>query len=64
MKLVHHADKCEGHGVCEAIDPDRFELGADDALIVRSTEVSDEDLPLMRRAVDSCPRQALSLEEQ
>jgi ferredoxin len=61
MKLVHDAELCEAHGVCTAVDPDRFELDDTDHLIVHEFDVGDADLPVVRQAVESCPRQALSL---
>lgn len=63
MRVVHNVELCESHGVCTAIDPARFELNDDDDLIVHEVEVSDADVALVREAVDSCPRQALSLTE-
>jgi ferredoxin len=63
MKLVHDAELCEAHGVCTAVDPDRFELDDTDHLIVHEIEVAPEDLATVRQAVESCPRQALSLQE-
>ncbi len=61
MKVVHNAQLCEAHGVCTAVDPARFELDDNDELTVHEAEVSEADLPTVRDAVDSCPRQALSL---
>lgn len=63
MKVVHDTTRCESHGVCTAVDPDRFELDDDDNLIVHEAEVSEADLATVRHAIDSCPRQALSLSE-
>ncbi|HVT20687.1 MAG TPA: ferredoxin [Mycobacteriales bacterium] len=63
MKVVHDATRCESHGVCTAVDPDRFELDDNDDLILHKAEVSDAELTVVRTAVDSCPRQALSLVE-
>jgi ferredoxin len=63
MRVVHNVGLCESHGVCTAVDPARFELNDDDDLIVHEAEVSDEDLAVVREAIDSCPRQALSLAE-
>lgn len=64
MRVVHDADICEAHGLCSAIDPDRFELDDDDRLIVHETEVSAADLETVRQAVETCPRQALRLAEE
>jgi ferredoxin len=63
MRIVHNAQLCESHGICTAVDPARFELDDNDDLIVHDTEVSDADLAVVRKAVDSCPRQALSLQD-
>jgi ferredoxin len=49
--------------VCTAVDPSRFELDDNDDLIVHEAEVAEADLATVRTAVDSCPRQALSLAE-
>ncbi|HTR69718.1 MAG TPA: ferredoxin [Mycobacteriales bacterium] len=61
MRLEHDTILCEAHGLCTAIDPDRFELDDDDMLIVHKWEVEPSELETVRHAVDSCPRQALSL---
>jgi ferredoxin len=63
MKVVHDWNRCESHGVCTAVDPDRFELDDNDDLLVHKAEVSESELATVRTAVDSCPRQALSLQE-
>ncbi|HVS67009.1 MAG TPA: ferredoxin [Mycobacteriales bacterium] len=63
MKVVHDWNRCESHGVCTAVDPDRFELDDNDDLLVHKAEVSEEELPTVRTAIASCPRQALSLQE-
>jgi ferredoxin len=63
MRVVHDANRCESHGVCTAVDPERFELDDNDDLLVHKAEVSDAELATVRTAVDSCPRQALSLAE-
>lgn len=61
MRVVHNTTLCESHGLCTSVDPDRFELDDDDNLIVHETEVSEADLATVRLAVESCPRQALSI---
>lgn len=63
MKIVHDTNLCESHGMCAAVDPDRFELDENDYLVIHAVEVSDADLDLVRQAVDACPRQALSLKD-
>jgi ferredoxin len=61
MRLEHDATLCESHGLCTAVDPDRFELDDNDELQIHDYEVSDADLATVRNAVDACPRQALHL---
>jgi len=63
MKIVHDEKLCESHGMCAAVDPDRFELDDNDFLVIHEVEVSDADLDTVRQAVDACPRQALSLKD-
>lgn len=55
-------DVCEGHGMCEAMAPDFFELEDDDMLTVRRAEVPDDRAGEVRAAVESCPAQALRLQ--
>ena len=47
---------CNGHGVCEAIAPDAFEL-ADDGLAVLRTPMSEDET--VQEACDSCPMGAI-----
>jgi ferredoxin len=61
MKIEHDTTRCEAHGVCTAVDPDRFELDDNDELIVHQWEVAPGDLETVQHAIDSCPRQALRL---
>jgi ferredoxin len=49
---------CNGHGVCEAIAPEVFELG-DDGLAVLRTAMSEDDA--VQEACDSCPMGAISI---
>jgi ferredoxin len=48
---------CNGHGVCEAIAPEVFELG-DDGLAVLRTAMSED--AAVQEACDSCPMGAIS----
>jgi ferredoxin len=49
---------CNGHGVCEAIAPEVFELGDDGLAVVRAI-MSDDDA--VQEACDSCPMGAISI---
>jgi ferredoxin len=63
MRVVHDTTLCESHGLCTSVDADRFELDDDDLLIVHKYEVEPGELATVQLAVESCPRQALSLVE-
>jgi ferredoxin len=53
--------KCIGTGICESLDPDRFEVADDGSARVLIGDVDDAGLPRVRDAVDSCPAQAIRL---
>jgi ferredoxin len=55
---------CTGHGVCAELLPELIELDPWGFPIVPRAELSDEMLPLARRAVASCPVLALSVRKQ
>ncbi|WGS65036.1 ferredoxin [Marinitoga aeolica] len=60
MKVFVDQDACIGCGVCENLCPDVFKIsdeGKAEAL------VSETDLPCAQDAADSCPTQAISVEE-
>ncbi|SHE94033.1 ferredoxin [Marinitoga hydrogenitolerans DSM 16785] len=60
MKVFVDQDACIGCGVCENLCPDVFKLndeGKAEAL------VAETDLPCAQDAADSCPTQAISIEE-
>jgi ferredoxin len=62
MRINVDTDRCTGHGVCESIAEDIFEVG-DDGIV----HLLIEDVPESRRdeiaeAVAECPTQALSIE--
>ena len=63
MRVTVDFDLCESNGLCEAIAPEVFELDDDDYLVVKAEEVGEADLDAVRRAVASCPRAAISLQE-
>jgi ferredoxin len=57
---------CEGNAVCEALAPAVFELdGGGQALVLSGAdgEVGEEERILVGRAVDGCPRLAISVSE-
>ena len=62
MKVVVDRGLCEAHGVCMSIEPEIFDLGDDDLLVILDESPPEAKRPLIEQAVIRCPRQALSLE--
>jgi ferredoxin len=58
MKMHIDTDVCTGHGACEGIGPDIFEIG-DEGSVHLVTEVDRQDL---EDGVCQCPTQARRLE--
>ncbi len=54
---------CTGHGVCAELLPELIELDPWGYPIVPRAELSDDALPLARRAVASCPALALMVQK-
>jgi ferredoxin len=61
MKVRIDTDLCAGFGICVGICPDMFELHGDGYATVLLSEVPTELEDLVRRAVNQCPAQAISL---
>ena len=53
---------CEANGVCVGIAPEVFQLDDEDVLHVTQPGSSPELRERVRRAVDACPKLALSLD--
>ncbi len=64
MKVFVDAERCQGHTLCSMIAPDSFELSDIDgtASPVNETVPADQE-DLVREAAQSCPEQAISIEE-
>ena len=63
MKLSVDYDLCESNALCVGMAPQIFDLDDDDNLEIATFDIGDADAPSVRRAVASCPRAALSLDE-
>ena len=61
LEVVVDRGRCTGIGICESLDPDRFEVDDDGTLIIHSAQVSQADREAVERAVESCPAAALRL---
>jgi ferredoxin len=64
MKIKVDFDLCESNALCEGIAPDVFEVDDDDFLQLKTDETTDENLERVNQAVASCPRAAISLEDE
>jgi ferredoxin len=63
VKISVDRGLCEAHAVCMSIDPEIFEVGDDDLLVILQEEPSQEKRANLEQAVMRCPRQALSLQD-
>ena len=54
-------DRCTGHGICESIAEDVFEVQDDGSVVILDATRPDGDLDRMRQAVTQCPVAALRL---
>jgi ferredoxin len=54
---------CESLAVCVSLLPDVFEIDDDDTMQVRPEAPPTSLRPELEKAVDSCPRTALRIEE-
>ena len=63
MKIKVDPEVCVGTGSCINISPELFELGDDGVAMVKAGEVPAELVSACRQAVESCPVDAISIEE-
>lgn len=62
-RIIVDRNRCEANAVCQRIVPQVFQVTEEDELKVLKTDVGDDLLSKVRRAVECCPRAALSIEE-
>ena len=63
MKVNVDPDLCNGCGPCVDICPEAFDLNEEGIAMVKMDQISDELQQLCRQAADSCPTEAISIEE-
>jgi ferredoxin len=63
MRITVDWDTCESNGLCMVAAPEVFLLHDDDQLEVLQDSPDERLRPEVLRAVRSCPKQALSLED-
>ena len=61
MRLEIDWTRCDGHGLCARLLPERLGLDEDGFPVLKSRDVPDNVLEHARRAVSACPRLALRL---
>ena len=63
MKVNIDPDLCNGCGPCVDICPEAFDLNEEGIAIVKMDQIPDELQQPCRQAADSCPTEAISIEE-
>ncbi|GFG49755.1 ferredoxin [Mycolicibacterium agri] len=61
MRVEVDLDKCTGHGICESIAEDVFEVRDDGIVQINGNERPESDRDRMQQAVTQCPAAALRL---
>jgi ferredoxin len=62
VRIVVNRATCAGIGICEAIDPERFEVQADGKTHALKDDLEDDEaLEVARDAVARCPTQSLQI---
>jgi ferredoxin len=61
MNVEVDLDKCTGHGVCESIAEDVFEVQDDGSVVIDHAHAANVDRRLLDQAVTQCPAAALRL---
>jgi ferredoxin len=61
MRLEVDVDKCTGHGICESIADDVFEVQDDGLLVIDHDRAATSDRDRLQQAVIQCPTAALRL---
>lgn len=61
MKVEVDRSRCTAIGMCEAVDPDRFEVGENGELIVHVEDVALGARATVEEAILACPTAALRL---
>ncbi len=63
MTVWVEIDLCDGCGPCADICPDVFELNEEGIAAVKVNEVAADVQEACREAAESCPTEAISIEE-
>lgn len=63
MRVEVDLDKCTGHGICESIADEVFEVQDDGVVLIHDSERPESDRARMQQAVTQCPVSALRLND-
>lgn len=63
MKVGVDLDRCTGHGICESIAEEVFEVQDDGTVVIHGADRPDSDRGRMQQAVTQCPAAALRLSD-
>jgi ferredoxin len=63
VQVIVDRDSCEANAVCAGLVPEVFEVDEEDVLHIKVGEVPPDMADMVRRAVQSCPKAALSIQE-
>ena len=61
MRVEVDLARCTGHGICESIAEDVFEVQDDGSVAIEDGERPEPDRDRMKQAVTQCPAAALRL---
>jgi ferredoxin len=61
MRVEVDLGRCTGHGICESIAEDVFEVQDDGSVVIHDPARPESDHGRMRQAVTQCPAAALRL---
>jgi ferredoxin len=62
VKVVVDRTKCGGIGICEGLDPERFQVHVDGKVrVLRESLEDDEAVSRAREAVQMCPTESLTM---
>jgi len=64
MKAFVDKDRCIGCGLCAELCPEVFAMDDDDLAGVIVDEIDDADIEAAEEARESCPTEAISIEEE
>ena len=63
MQIVVDRELCDGHGMCEAMAHEYFELDDDEFLTILNENPPESDRDKVHAAVQACPALALTLQD-